>query len=50
MVDQTSGSGGLAFLDEDDEKDVAMRTQRDETISKYKAQLRQEYEDEMKRK
>ena len=47
MVSETSGTGGFTFLDEED---GSSHSARDHTISKYKAQLMQEYEDEMRRK
>jgi len=48
MVSETSGTGGFAFLDEDG--DSNFDNTREKTISKYKASLMREYEDEMRRK
>ncbi len=38
MIDETSGTGGLSFLNEDEEDD-SIESIRDQSISKYKASL-----------
>ena len=50
MVTQSSGTGGFTFLDEHDDNPDSIKSRRAQSISHYKAQLTQEYEDEMRRK
>lgn len=50
MVSQSSGTGGFTFLDEHADNPDSLQSRRAQSISHYKAQLTQEYEDEMRRK